>query len=144
MYASLNLAHSRDCYEVLQTPYMICDPGRHRRGDPQRAMHAAEVVIGEVQRDSRLQAAELLREGQRQPVQSLQGQPHSQVVALDIRGTDTASRWSASDCRDLNAAHLRRPVSSWSRIVSRVGLNQRGVIHIIPEGLLNGFKIGPE
>ena len=92
MYASLNLAHSRDCYEVLQTPYMICDTSRHRWSDPERTVNATEVVVRKVQRDGRLQAAELLGEGQCQPVQPLQGEPYSQIVPFHVAGADSTCR----------------------------------------------------
>jgi hypothetical protein len=116
---------------------MVSDPSRHCWGDSQGAMNAAEVIVGEIQRDSRLEGRQLFREGRRQAIKPLECKAHGQVVALDIRDTGAVSRGLPCDRRDLYATHLWRAVSPWPRIVSRVGLDQRGVMHVVPKGLFN-------
>ena len=52
-------------------------------------MHAAKIIVREVQSASRFQVPELLRESVRQTGKTSHLHPHGQVLALDMRGTDS-------------------------------------------------------
>ncbi len=119
---------------------MVSNPRRHRGRDPERAMNPAQIVVREMQRDSRLKGREFFRESQREAVQPLQGQSHGQVIPFHIGGTDPISLRLAGDCGNVHTAHLRGAVPPWARVFRRVVLDQRRVMHVVPKGLLNRFK----
>ena len=67
---------------------MIGNARFHRRRDAKAGMHAAEIVVGEVQRDSGFQVRQFLAEGVCQPRESANRHPHGEVLPLhkaDVR-----------------------------------------------------------
>ena len=63
---------------------MIGDSSFHRRGDAERLMDAAEIVIRKVQGDSRSQVLPLFRERIGKPRQSANLHSHREVLALYV------------------------------------------------------------
>ena len=68
---------------------MIRDPRFHRRGDPQRLMNPAEVVVHEVQRDRRDMVLDLLAEGVSEPGEAAHAHSQGEVAALHDGSADT-------------------------------------------------------
>ena len=70
---------------LRQLPNPLRHSRSHRRGHPQRRMHAAEIVMREVQSASGFQVRQLLRESIRQPSKPPHLHSHSQILPLDMR-----------------------------------------------------------
>ena len=63
---------------------MIRDASGHRRGDPQAAMNAAEVVKGDVQCHGGGKVFQLLREAKRQPGEPLDEVADREAIAFNV------------------------------------------------------------
>lgn len=67
---------------------MVQQSAFHCRGNAQRGMYAAEVVIHEPERHSRRVVLDFLRERIREASESANAHPHRKVLALNKTGTD--------------------------------------------------------
>src|ERR1700685_2177459 len=67
---------------------MIGQARFHCRCDSEARMHAAEIIVGEVQGDSGLKMRQLLAESIREPRKSPHRHSHSQVLPLHKRRAD--------------------------------------------------------
>ena len=63
---------------------MIRDTSSHRRGDPQAAMNAAEIVIADVQRHGGGKVFQLLREAKRKAGEPLDEVADRKVVSFNV------------------------------------------------------------
>ena len=64
---------------------MICYLCFHRRGNADRAVNPAEIIIGEVQRERGPMILELFGESICQPSEASNLHPHRKVLTLDVR-----------------------------------------------------------
>ncbi len=63
---------------------MIRDSRRHPPRDSDAGMYAAQIVVREVQRDSRFQVRQLLAESIRQSRKSAKVHSHRQILSLNL------------------------------------------------------------
>ena len=65
-------------------PHMVCNPGRRRRGHPERPVDPHEVVPREVEAQRGPEVLPPLAEGVRQPGKPSNLHPHREVLPLNV------------------------------------------------------------
>ena len=98
--------------QFRQIPNVVGQIRLHRRGDPDAAVNAAEIVIGEVQAVGRPQVLPLLAEPIRQPRQSAHLQSNREVLALHMRRADLLRIGIPHDWDPFRVRHVGRAVAA--------------------------------
>lgn len=104
-------------------------------------MNPAEVVVHEVQRDSRYVVLHLLGEGVGQPGEPTHGHPHSEVLALHVGRRDVlrvrVTLYNVSPCTRV----LGGAVTLLVRVVFAVQLYKHRIVNLATEGILYRSKV---
>ena len=104
-------------------------------------MHAAEVVIHEVQGDRCCVVLDLLRERIRQPREPAHVHAHGEILTLHVRrGYVLRVRVAFYYLRG-GTENLRRAVARLGLSLPSVDLRQHCVVHIRAESILDGVQI---
>ncbi len=75
---------SRGIDQLADCPNVIRDPHRHRRGDPQAFMDAAQIEMCDIQAHGRDVIRQLFREPIGQSREPARGHADAQIAALDV------------------------------------------------------------
>ena len=127
----LHLAHLSE--QFRNRPNVIGQVRFHRRGDPESSMDAAEVVIGEVERDCEPEVFPLLGKAQCKTSQPLDLRPHGQIRSLDVAGRDHGRIGIANHCMLLAADTFRRRVAFLGFGVFGVLLDEHCVVNAVAQ-----------
>src|ERR1035441_4218450 len=120
---------------------MLTDSRFHRRGNTQRLMNAAKVVVCMKQRKHGDVVFELLTEGVRQPGEAPHIHPHVEVLPLHVACADMLMVRGAYDIDSFGPKTLRRAVARLSFGITAIDLDQLSVIDIGSEGVRDGNQI---
>ena len=72
-------------HQFRNRPHLIGDSSFHHRGNAKTGMHAAEIVVSEVQGDGGFRVPPLLRKRIREPRESANLHSHRKVLPLEVR-----------------------------------------------------------
>ena len=115
--------------QFTKVPRAIRNSRFHGRGDAQRLMDPAEVVVGEVQAICRPQVLPLLRERVRQPREAAHLHSDREVLAFHMAGADLrrvgiAHDWDLLRVRDIGRAVGGSPIARTTGAPVRRGASQ--------------------
>lgn len=121
---------------------MVANLRLHCRGYAQRLMHAAEVVIHEVESEGMTVIVDFLRERVGEPGEAAHLHPHREVLALDVAGRDVAeSRPAVDDGWDRADAGRRAVAPAVALRIVAVELDQHRVVDVGAERERDGFQV---
>src|SRR5262245_14223271 len=124
---------------------MSADAGLHRRGYADRLMNAGEIVVHEMEGDSRLMVVELPRESVGEAREPANLHPNREVLAFDIARRDMFRVWTPGDCLLTGTRALRWAVTTLGGgvgpAVALVEFYKHGVVNIVPERAFDGLEI---
>jgi hypothetical protein len=89
------------CQKFGQVPNVVRNFCFHRRSDADRTVNPAEIVVREIQRQGRPVVLKLAAEAIRQAGEASNLHTHREVLALDMRGANTARLSGNTKLRDL-------------------------------------------
>ena len=114
---------------------VIRDARFHGRGDADRAMNAAEVVVREIQRKRRPVVLKLLRESVGQASESPNLHPHGEVLTLNVRRANTFRIGGTHNWDHLRAHHFSRAIARFAFRECAVHFYQSREIHAVSKGV---------
>jgi len=131
-------------HEFSDRPNMVSDTSGHSRGTTKGVMNAAEIVERKPYGIGGLQIRPLLAEGVCQPRQSPHSHPNGQVVALDVRGTNSFGVGVSPHGFNRCVHHLWWRVPVFFVGCGRIGFDKLAIINPCPKAGVDGVKVGLE
>ena len=124
-------------------PDVVGDSGSHSRGNPQRLVDAAEIVIHEVQRNSVAEVFHLFGKSIGQPGEPPHAHAHGEVLALDKARRDVLFVGIAADSAFDGPAALASAVAALllGAAGSAVELHQHGVVNFLAKGAIDRGQV---
>jgi hypothetical protein len=107
----MSISLSREQFREI--PDVVGDPRFHRRGNAERAMNAAEDVVGEIQAERGPVVLKLGADAVGQAGETPNLHAHGKILTLDVRGTNAARIRIAENW---DHPRLRLPLHSWIMI----------------------------
>ena len=121
---------------------MIANASFHRRGDTQRLMNAAEVVIHEVERERVLVVLDFLGECIRQPRKAAHVHPHRKILPFDKTCRNVPSVGPSVNDRRNRADAFRWAIASlFVARIAPIELDQHRVVDLSSECQLNRSQV---